>query len=481
MPRPVGSKNKSTLIKEQAVTALQTKTDSINTAISATRTDSWSNLLTGLGSKVDKSKYTEFGELNLIDDVGLSNIYMNDGLGGRIIDVVADDMTREWINLDSENDTDGEEVEEVLITLSAEEHFNEAIKWQRLYGGSLLIVGAMDGASIDKPLREQNIKNIEYLKVVDRTNIQISNSVFDTNPMSPMFGKIVLYHVDLYVGSEYIPMKIHYTRVIPFFNDSIPSRIRSNVSLDMRYWGMSSLQRIFEELRDLGGITQSTVNILYEFIIGKYKISHLAEIMSQPGGERAVVNRMEIMNMSKSVLNSVMIDAEEDYSRDYATLAGLPELIDRFMLKLSGSTGIPVTRLFGRSPAGLNATGENDLRNYYDLVEAQQRNRLYPPLRRLIQLICNWKGIKTIPEIEFNSLYQLSEEEKVKIEKMEAETKQIEANTENTYVQMGALDPDEVRKETLGKTGSVVPDEPEPTEEEMNSLKATEKSNESSK
>ena len=144
----------------------------------------------------------------------------------------------------------------------------------------------------------------------------------------------------MYVADTYIPMKIHHTRVIPFFNDPIPGKLRTSVDMNIRYWGMSTLQKIYEELRDLGGITQSTVNILYEFIIGKYKISRLAEIMSAPGGEQAVVRRMEIMNMSKSVLNSVMIDAEEDYSRDYATLAGLPELIDRFMLKLSGSTGI---------------------------------------------------------------------------------------------------------------------------------------------
>jgi phage-related protein (TIGR01555 family) len=328
----------------------------------------------------------------------------------------------------------------------------------------------MDGATPDQPLRENKIKNIEYLKVVDRTNIQIADSIFDKDPYSPTFGKIIQYHVDMYVADAYIPIKIHHSRVIPFFNDPIPGRVRNAVTWDMRYWGMSSLQRIHEELRDLGGITQSTVNILYEFIIGKYKIARLAEIMSSPGGEAAVVRRMEIMNMSKSVLNSVMIDSEEDYSRDYATLAGLPELIDRFMLKLSGSTSIPVTRLFGRSPAGLNATGENDLRNYYDLIEAQQRNRLYTPLRRLIQLICNWKGYE-IPEIEFNSLYQLSEDEKADIDKTEAETAKIKADTENVYVSMGALDPDEVRHETLEKIGTVVIEEPEVTEEDLASLK----------
>ena len=98
--------------------------------------------------------------------------------------------------------------------------------------------------------------------------------------------------------------------------------------------------------------------------------------------------------MSKSVLNAVILDRDEMYDKQYTTLAGLPEVIDRFMLQLSGATGIPVTRLYGRSPAGLNATGESDLRNYYDLIEAAQRNRLMPPLRKLINIISEWQGIK---------------------------------------------------------------------------------------
>ena len=379
MPRPKGSKNKATLARES-----QVRTDAAPSPIPAFRLDGWANTITGLGQKQDKSKYTTFGDLNVIPDEDLGAIYMTDGLGGRIIDIVADDMTREWIDLEGASEKDEEIIEDEMIRLSAEEKFNEAIKWQRLYGGSLLIIGAMDGQTPDKPLRENRIKNIEYLKVVDRTQVEIASSKWDLEPNSPNFGKIILYHVNFYVGDQYMPMKIHHTRVIPFFNDPVPLKLRNVVTWDLRYWGMSSLQRIYEELRDLGGITQSTVNIPYEFIIGKYKIARLAEIMSSPGGEKAIVNHMEIMNMSKSVLNSVMIDAEEDYSRDYATLAGLPELIDRFMLKLSGSTSIPVTRLFGRSPAGLNATGENDLRNYYDLIEAQQRNRLYGPLRRIV-------------------------------------------------------------------------------------------------
>lgn len=410
------------------------------------RFDGWSNFFSGLGGVNDKTKYTKYGSTIIIDDDTLALIYTGDGLGGRIVDVVADDSTREWIYLGEDEDPQAEIVMEELRRINAEEKFNEALKWQRLFGGSLIIIGAMDGQSPDKPLNIKRIKNIEYLKVVDRTNIPITECIFDKDPRSPTFGQVLIYKINYYVGTQIIPMYVHASRVIAFHNDPVPSRIRSAVDANLRYWGMSSLQRIFEELRDLGAITQSTVNIMMEFIIGKFKIKHLAEMLAA-GQEQKVVKRIEVMNRSKSAINSVLLGDDEEYTRDYATLAGLPEVIDRFMLKLSGSTGIPVTRLFGRSPSGLNATGENDLRNYYDLIEASQRNRLLAPVRTLVDVICSYKKIATPPKVEFNSLYQLSEEEKSKIAKTEADTEKVKADTEKVYVDMGARDVADVSKE----------------------------------
>jgi phage-related protein (TIGR01555 family) len=416
------------------------------TVVTIPRFDGWANFFTGLGGVNDKSMYTQYGSTTMIDDDTLAMIYTGDGLGGRIIDVVADDSTREWIYLEEDINPAGQTVLEEFQRLNAEEHFNEAIKWQRLFGGSLIIVGAMDGRAPNTPLDLKHIKAIEYLKVVDRTNIPISECVFEENPNSPMFGQVIVYKINSYVGSHIVPMFVHHSRVIVFRNDAIPTRMRASVGSNLRYWGMSSLQRIYGDLKNLGGITQSTVNILMEFIIGKYKIKHLAEMLAA-GQEQKIVKRVEVMNRTKSVINAVLLGDDEEYTRDYATLAGLPEVIDRFMLQLSGSTGIPVTRLFGRSPAGLNATGENDLRNYYDLVEAAQRNRLLGPIRRLVDIVCSYKNIKKAPPITFNPLYQLSEEERAKVDKLDAETEKIKAETEGVFVAMGAKDVLDVSKE----------------------------------
>ena len=159
------------------------------------RSDSWDNFVTGLGQKQDRTQYTKYAGATILDDGTLLEMYLGDGLSSRIIDVQADDMTREWIWIDEEKPR--KTIFNILETLNAEEAFNTAIKWQRLYGGSLMIIGAMDGRNTDMPLMPSRITDIEYLKVIDRTCVDLQNSVMELNPRSPMYGKIIKYNVPL--------------------------------------------------------------------------------------------------------------------------------------------------------------------------------------------------------------------------------------------------------------------------------------------
>jgi len=452
MGRPKGALNKATLEKME-------RKDSIT--LDKVSMDGWSNFMAGIGNmRKDKTQHTMYAGYTPLDDQTLAEIYAGEGLANRIISSVADDMTREWGTLEGGG---AEVIEQELIRLEAESKYNEALKWQRLFGGSLLMIGAMDGQKPDKPLNLAKVRKVEYLKVIARTDIPIGECVFETNPESPDFGKIVLYKVNMYVKDKQIPMLIHHSRVIPFYNDPIPPYLRGQVDSHVKHWGLSSLQPIYESIRDLGGINQSVANILYEFIIGKIKVERLGEMLAS-GKEGLLTKRMELINATKSTINAVILGENEEYTRDYASLAGLPEMIDRFMLQLSGSTGIPVTRLFGRAPAGLNATGENDLRNYYDIIEANQRNRLFTPINTLIGILSAANNVKP-PKFTFNSLYQMTELEYAEKAKLEAETEKIKAETEHVYVTMGTRESSEIRKEK-GWAVEDIPTEPEEGDDE---------------
>lgn len=91
---------------------------------------------------------------------------------------------------------------------------------------------------------------------------------------------------------------------------------------------------------------------------------------------------------------------------------------------LSGASRIPMTKLFGRSPSGLNATGENDLRNYYDYVDTLRESKLAPMLRRLLPVLA-MSALGTMPEdldISFPPLWTPTAKEVAEIAKDKAET-----------------------------------------------------------
>ena len=382
----------------------------------------WSNMATGLGQKQDKTAWTRYGDAYILSDDELTQLCLGDGLASRIVNAIPQDATREGIWIEEE--ATRKKMDREFERLGVEEALFTSLSFQRQYRGSLLIIGAMDGRTVDQPLNESAIRTVEFLKPIDATCVDLQDSDWDMDPMSPTFGKIIRYSVQYYIKDTYVRYKIHYTRVLEFKNDPAPTCNYAGLLQTNKYWGLSSLQAIYTSLSALGSITQSTVNIILDFVSGTYKFINLASLLAA-GGETSLAKRLQAIQLSTSVLNARVIDSEEEFSKEYATVTGIDALIDRYMLMLSGSTGIPVTRLFGRSPAGLNSTGEADYNNYIDIVQSFQKNRLKPQVRRLLTILCRANKLDPEVEFEFNSLYQMSETEKATLAKTEADTQAV--------------------------------------------------------
>ena len=228
--------------------------------------------------------------------------------------------------------------------------------------------------------------------------------------------------------------RVHKDRVLEFKGDPVPNTLSNNS--EFYYWGMSVLQPVFEQLQAIGSIYGNVATLIHEFIIGKYKFSNLADLMAS-GNEDLLRNRMKAIDLSKSVINAVMIDKEEDYTRDTVSFASIPEVIDRFMMYLSGVVNIPVAKLFGRSAGGLNSTGDLDINNYYDMVKSEQKNKLKTPLTKLVNLInALYKNKIENPTIKFVSLYQMNKTDEITQRKLQAEIDQI-------YINLGVYSPEE--------------------------------------
>jgi phage-related protein (TIGR01555 family) len=433
--------------------------------------DGWNNLLTGLGGSRDKSKYTQHRFRGLLPDEELESLYIEDGLATRIVDLLVQDMFREgWkYTFPDMDDIEADETEdvykEVMEDIQAATKLKEALSWARLYGGAIILIGALDGRGLDTPLLPAKIRTFDTLRIIDRSDIEFSKIKFQNDPKKPRYGQPEYYPVKFGINeTAQQTQEVHYSRVIEVHGRIVPAGATNQLNNEQRYWGLSVLQNTYERLQVLGGAVGNIATLIHEASVGKYKFKGLARILAAKDGPEQIRRRVETIDLTKSSYHSLFMDADEDFVRDNVSFAGIPEILYNFYMLIAADTGYPITRLFGVSPAGMNATGESDMRNYYDIVRAAQRSQLEPVLLRLVQIISEWKfGGKKEPYIEFNPLQQMSEKEKAELEKMQADKDSVIANTWHTYINDSVMADYEARFLQFGDSLNDI----EPPEEDL--------------
>jgi phage-related protein (TIGR01555 family) len=426
--------------KKQSPTYVQTQKSTID-KISAVhgdnqvRGDGWMNVLTGLGiGGRDKKQGGFFRISKIFDRAELDQLYRSDGLMRLIVDIFAHEMVRQgWV---VEGDQEGKIIGK-LEELRVNEAMINLIKWARLFGGSICIMGVADGLPLDQPVDEAGLRDIQWLRVFDRYQAYSRDGTFESDLNSPNYGFPNVYTVnDNRTGAVFY---VHYSRVLRMDWNILPPRWQNF----NQGWGDPLAQSIYEELRNYSTAFSNTATIFEDFVNSVLYIPRLSEIIASQCGDQTVLKRLNIMALTKSNTNTIICDENEKYEKMTTNVSGISELLDRFMTALSAVARVPVSLLFGRSAAGLNATGDNDVRNFYDAVKQEQESKLRQCLEKLIRYIMISKdgpfnGVE--PEdwsLQFVPLWQNTEEQ-------DAIVRKIVAETDSMYIDRGVLDASEV-------------------------------------
>ena len=415
------------------------------------REDGYTNMLNKYGTKQDNSEAYAFSPENITSDMELDRLYEWNGLFTKIIDRPSEEAIRHGHDIDYGDDDITEFVENKMDELQVEEQFATAEKWARLYGGAIIVMLVDDGRRLEDPLDWNNVRSIDELIVFERSIVQpdytsLYNFDFEETIRSqrPM-GQPEYYDVYSLYGS----FRVHYSRCLIFRNGKLPEHTSNAL---YRYWGIPEYVKIKRALRET--ITSHTdgVKLLERSVQAIYKMKNLANMLSTDDGEDKVIQRMQVIDMARGILNSLAIDAEgEDYDFKTLQMSGVKDILDSACNMLSAVTDIPQTILFGRSPAGENSTGESDMENYYNMVERIQKMNMKANSRTLIDLIliegkCTGR-IKEIPpyKVKFAALWSMSETEQATVDQTRAATQLTKAQTAQVYCDIQALDPSEVR------------------------------------
>lgn len=424
-----------------------------NGAVRPHREDGYVNLLNKYGTKQDNSEAYKFEREPVIPDMQLTGLYEGNGLFSKIIDTPAEEALKHGFDLNLKSDEVNAFVEDALDDLEWEEKAATAIKWARLYGGALIVMLIDDGRGLEEPVDWEHIRSIDELRVYERSIVQPdSSSLYQQdyggkgvgNRVSK-FGQPEYY----YVSSIYGSFKVHESRCLVFRNGVLPEQTSNATYL---FWGMPEYVRIRRALRETVTAHTDSVKLLERSVQAIYSMKGLASLLSTDDGENQVLKRLQLVDTSRGLLNSIAIDSEgENYDFKTFQFSGVKDVIDATCNMLSALTNIPQTILFGRSPAGMNATGDSDFESYYNFVEKIQRLMLKRNLRTLLDVVFR-AGIASgdVAEepdykLEFKPLWSLSDTEQAAVDQTKAQTEQIKAQTAQLYVDMQAIDPSEVR------------------------------------
>ena len=404
----------------------------------AARADGWFSALGGFGVSGKDKRLTGEMDPTLLSNAEVQNLWRGSDIAGRIIELMANECYRQGWDVTLEDKEQSEEAARYMTALGATKASHAAKEFERAYGGGAIYPVINDGSSsLAEPLNEDRIATISHLIVFEAAELQPAQ--YYSSPLEPKFREPETYRVTPYTrgGLAATQFEIHESRIIPF--DGI--RVSTNQATQTG-WGDGVLNRVFDVLRDYGIAWSAAGVLLSDFSQASFKIKGLAQLMAEDKDD-VIKTRIRAIELSRSSVNMVLLDAGEEYERKQTPVAGMPELLDRFATRIAAAARTPVTLLMGQSPAGLNATGDSDVRFWYDSVASEQELKCRPQLERLLELVLLANDGPTrgkLPDsyaVTFRPLWQPTDAEV-------ATTRKTVADTDAVYIDRGVVSPEEV-------------------------------------
>lgn len=344
----------------------------------------------------------------------LNSLYRSHWVVQKIINTIPQDMMKNGYDFQSDINPDQiQKISKIIRQTRLHSKILNGLYWGRLYGGAAGII-MIDGEAdrMDEPLDLDRVMPGAFkgLLIMDRWSGIMPSADLITDITDPDFGMPEYYEVTLPEGQGVI--RLHNSRVCRFSGREMPYLEK----LAENYWGTSEMEHVFSELKKRDNVSWNIALLTFMANIRVMKMDGMEQLMAYGGGKQqeALYNTLEGLNMMLNNNGIQILGKDDSYESHQYTFSGLGEVYDRFMMDVSGACGIPVTKLFGRSPAGMNSTGDADMDNYYDTIEQSQESQLRPVLDKLLPIVC-MSALGAVPDdldYIFNPVRRPSNDEK---------------------------------------------------------------------
>lgn len=374
----------------------------------------------GAGQRQDQGRNTRtsFGgshplnrnELQRIQEYAM--LYHTEWTAQKIVDIPVKDMLRNGWEYKGFDEDQNKAMKKDLRKLGFNKSLKQGLTLERLIGGAVLLMGVKD--ENDDPSQPLNVENVDegdltFVNMIPKTNVHVLET--DTNPFSPTFGQPMVYNV--------WSKPVHRSRLIIFDGDPLTSNGQTDLSfkkLRNDGFGESVLSPVYDDIIRSMGSRQGAMHLINRASVLLIQNESMQAQLESKGGANALQKLDDIADQM-SMFQSAMIDGKKvSLDQFSASFGSVPELLISFLQILSAGSDIPATRFLGQAPGGLNATGESDLENYYNMIDSNRENRLQPQLEKFFQVQMRslfGRGFDSDSvELEFPPLWNMSELDK---------------------------------------------------------------------
>lgn len=386
--------------------------------------DRLQSLISGLGTSKDKTTTMSY-TMECVNPEELNAMHRTDWIARKVVDIIPNDMTREWRDWQS----DGDEIEDIenyekRPLINTQLKVNEAMQKARLFGGAAIFIGTGE-TDLTSELKPERVgkDGLKYLHVLSRYDLTCGPLVRDVT--SEFFGEPEYYDL---VGKDNASVRVDRSRIVRF----VGAKVLDNRMVDMEGWGDSILQVVYNAVQNATSVQGHVASLIPEAKTDVIYIPQLAEYLKNPTTTAQLTSRFSYANTMKSLYNMVLLQGNggtgpaqqgESWEQKQINFSQLPELMQQFLSIVSGAADIPITRFLSQSPGGMNSTGDSDFRNYYDNIKSRQKTELQPQLNRLDEITIRAATGARNKSIyfEWSPLWGMTEKEKADVFKTKSD------------------------------------------------------------
>ena len=434
--------------------------------------DGFINTLAYLGEASELNKANDYERHSITHDYEtLTVMYRENWLAKRIIDTPCEDMTRAWYTISSELEQDKlDELAKLEAKHNIKQEITNMLRWARLYGGAAAVMVIKDQEDmLDQPMDYDTLVPgcFRGLIVVDRIRGLYPSLELEDDMDDPEFGYPKYYDVilDDTTGES---LRIHHSRMLMARGRMLPIQEEINEE----YWGASEIEHVYEELQKRNATSANIAQLVFQANVSAMRIGNFGEAlaMGTEDQKRKVMESIFNVNRIKNSFGLLLMGNEDSYEQHPYSFAGIAEVYESFMLDMAGAAEIPATKLFGRSPQGMNATGESDMKNYYEMLAQLQERNLRPAIEKLLPVMAMslWGVIPEDMEIVFEPLMTTTPDQRADIMTKQAGAI-IQAFSTGLISQKTALLELQEQGKSIGAWTNITDEDIENAEEEVDS------------